>query len=268
MTQQIAIPSGKKVYFASDFHLGFPNVNESLLREKELIRWLNSIKSDAKALFLVGDLFDFWFEYRQVVPKGFVRFIGKLAELSDVGVEIHLFVGNHDLWMWDYFEKEFSAHIYREPTRFLFKFQDHQENIFVGHGDGLGPGDNGFKVLKKVFTSSLAKFCFRWLHPDLGVKLAHLWSNTRKTTAITEGFVPFNSETDYILSYVRDQLEIHLRNKEIFTSYIFGHRHHPIAYPLNASSTYYNLGDWFSPDFKNAYYLTISENEKIFQSFQ
>lgn len=268
MTHQINIPSGKKVYFASDFHLGFPNVDESISREKELIRWLGDIQLDAKALFLVGDLFDFWFEYKHVVPKGFVRFIGKLAELSDAGVEIHIFVGNHDLWMWDYFEKEFAAKIYREPSQFVLIFNNHQENIFVGHGDGLGPGDNGFKLLKKVFTSSLAQFCFRWLHPDLGVKLAHLWSNTRKTSAIADGFVPFNPETDYILTYVKETLKSHLQNKQNISAYIFGHRHHPIAFPLNVEATYYNLGDWFSPNFKNAYYLTISENEKKFQAFK
>lgn len=268
MTHQISIPAGKKVYFASDFHLGFPNVEESVWREKEIIQWLDSIKLDAKALFLVGDLFDFWFEYDQVVPKGFVRFIGKLADLSDAGIEIHIFVGNHDLWMWDYFEKEFSAKIYREPTSFVLHFQNHKETIFVGHGDGLGPGDYGFKALKKVFTSSIAQFCFRWLHPDLGVRLAHLWSNTRKTTAISSGLVPFDANTDYILTYVREKWKLHLQEKLKITSYIFGHRHHPIAYPLNGDSTYYNLGDWFSPNFKNAYYLSISENEKKFIPFK
>ncbi|MFM6948170.1 MAG: UDP-2,3-diacylglucosamine diphosphatase [Aquirufa sp.] len=268
MTHQITIPSGKKIYFASDFHLGFPNEGQSLLREKELILWLDSLKSDAKALFLVGDLFDFWFEYKEVVPKGFVRFIGKLAELSDSGIDIHIFVGNHDLWMWDYFEKEISAKIYREPCRFDLHFKDHLKTIFVGHGDGLGPGDYGFKALKKVFTSQLAQFCFSWLHPDLGVKLAHLWSNTRKTSAIMQGDVPFNAEKDFILTYVRDMLKIHLRDNLIVDFYIFGHRHHPIKYSLNDYSTYYNLGDWFSPNFKNAYYLTISENETTFQAFK
>ncbi|MHA8050252.1 UDP-2,3-diacylglucosamine diphosphatase [Aquirufa sp. ROCK-SH2] len=268
MTHQITIPSGKKIYFASDFHLGFPNVEQSLLREKELMLWLDAIKSDAKALFLVGDLFDFWFEYKEVVPKGFVRFIGKLAELSDAGIDIHIFVGNHDLWMWDYFEKEIAAKIYREPTQFDLHFDNHQETIFVGHGDGLGPGDYGFKALKKVFTSKLAQFCFSWLHPDLGVKLAHLWSNTRKTNAITEGFVPFDPETDYILTYVREKLNLHVAANTQVNAYIFGHRHHPIEFPLNGHSTYYNLGDWFSPDFKNAFYLTISENETNFQAFK
>jgi UDP-2,3-diacylglucosamine hydrolase len=267
MARHILISPGKKVYFASDFHLGFPNMDQSIQREKHLIQWLDDIKKDAQALFLVGDLFDFWFEYRQTVPKGFVRFIGKLAELSDLGVQIHIFVGNHDLWMRDYFQLELSAIIYREPCQVDLIFEGHTESIFVGHGDGLGPGDYGYKLLKKIFTSRIAQFCFRLLHPDVGVFLAHFWSNTRKTNAITEGEVPFDEQTDYILSYVRDQLVLHNNQNLIIKSYIFGHRHHPITYSLNQDSTYYNLGDWFTPNYKNAFYLTISENETILQPF-
>lgn len=268
MAKQIEILSGKKVYFASDFHLGFPNVDESLLREKELVKWLDSIKSDAQALFLVGDLFDFWFEYRQTIPKGFVRFLGKLAELSDSGIEIHIFVGNHDLWMWDYFEKEISAIIYREPCQIDLIFEKHTQSIYVGHGDGLGPGDYGYKLLKKVFTNPIAQWAFRCLHPDFGIKLAHLWSNTRKSNSIVEGEVPFDEKTDYILSFVRQRINEHSKDNIVISSYIFGHRHHPIVFKLNSSSQYYNLGDWFSPAYKNAFFLTITENETKLSKYE
>ena len=267
MDTQLIIPKGKKVYFASDFHLGFPNLEESIFREKELVKWLDLIKIDAHALFLVGDLFDFWFEYRQTIPKGFVRFIGKLAELSDRGIEIHIFVGNHDLWMRDYFQTELSAKIYREPCQMDLIFDEVSHLIYIGHGDGVGPGDYGYKFLKKIFTNPIAQFCFRLLHPDLGIKLAHYWSNTRKSNAIKDGVVAFDENTDFILAYVKTILKSHSENVRPIQSFIFGHRHHPIAFPLNGNATYYNLGDWFSPNFKNAYSLSISEYETKFQVY-
>ena len=162
------IPQGKKVYFSSDNHLGAPSWAESLPREKKFVRWLDEIKEDAAAIFLLGDLFDFWFEYKTVVPKGFVRVLGKLAEIRDSGIPIYFFVGNHDLWMRDYFEKELEIPVYHDPKEFTLN----DTRFFIGHGDGKGPGDKGYKRMKKVFTNSFAKWLFRWLHPDIGVRIA------------------------------------------------------------------------------------------------
>ena len=154
---QIDIPQGKKIYFASDNHLGAPNRELSLEREKKFVSWLDAVKRDAEVIFLLGDLFDFWFEYKHVVPKGFVRVLGKLAEISDSGIPIHYFVGNHDLWMRGYFEEELNIHVYHSPKEFTFN----NKLFFIGHGDGLGPGDKGYKRMKKVFTNRFSIWFFR-----------------------------------------------------------------------------------------------------------
>ena len=158
------LPKNKKIYFASDNHLGLPHSEASRVREKHFVSWLEEVRKDAAAIYLLGDLFDFWIEYKTVVPKGFVRVLGKLAELSDSGIPITFFTGNHDLWMRDYFQKELNITVHRQPitltigtTRFL-----------IGHGDGLGPGDKGYKLMKKLFTNPFSQWLFRWLHPDLG----------------------------------------------------------------------------------------------------
>jgi UDP-2,3-diacylglucosamine hydrolase len=265
--KQIQIPLGKKAYFASDFHLGFPSQEDSRVREKHLLAWLDLVEQDGSDLFLLGDLFDFWFEYSEVIPKGFVRFIGRLAHLSDQGVRIHIFVGNHDLWMADYFEREISAKIYREPTEFQFSTSEKSYRVLLGHGDGIGPGDYGYKFLKRIFTNPMARWFFKVLHPDLGIRLAHVWSNTRKSNTIQAGEVPFNPETDFILSYVRERYQQDAQQHLACDAYVFGHRHHPIEFALDGHSSYFNLGDWFSPQFKNAYYLTIDEKRIEFLHF-
>lgn len=266
--KQLIIPSGKQAYCISDMHLGFPDAQTSRARERVLTEWLSHISGDVSDLFLLGDIFDFWFEYKQVVPKGFVRFIGALAQLADQGVRLHIFVGNHDLWMRDYFEGELGAVIYSEPTEFEFQFEGKMIRVCMGHGDGMGPGDYGYKLLKKVFVNPIAQFLFRWLHPDLGVRLAHAWSGTRKTSAIKAGEVPFDPATDFILSAVRDRYAIDQRGNRLIAAYVFGHRHHPIALDLDAATTYYNLGDWFSPNYQNAYILKIEANGLDFVRFQ
>jgi UDP-2,3-diacylglucosamine hydrolase len=266
--KQLHIPSGKHVYCISDMHLGFPDAQASRERERILVAWLTSIRSDVSDLFLLGDVFDFWFEYKEVVPKGFVRFIGALAQLADQGVRLHIFVGNHDLWMRDYFEGELGATIYYEPTEFEFQFESTQHRLCMGHGDGMGPGDYGYKLLKKVFVNPIAQFLFGWLHPDLGVRLANAWSGTRKTSTIKAGEVPFDPATDYILAAVRDRYVEDQRENRGILAYVFGHRHHPIALELGEGASYYNLGDWFSPNFKNAYVLKIEEKGLDFVHFQ
>jgi UDP-2,3-diacylglucosamine hydrolase len=259
----INLTSGKKVYFASDFHLGFPDEKTSREREKALVSWLDQVQSDAQDLFLLGDLFDFWFEYKTAVPRGFVRFLGKLSALADQGINLHIFVGNHDLWMWDYLEREIGAKIYREPSDLTITSANASFQLHIGHGDGLGPGDTGYKILKKVFTNRLAQWLFGFLHPNVGISLANFWSSTRKESTMTKGEQAFDPHTDYILSYVRETAA----SKPSVMAFVFGHRHHPIAYPLPDGATYYNLGDWFNPQFKNAYFLQIDEHKIDFIHF-
>lgn len=231
----ISIPKGKKVYFASDNHLGAPNSKESLPREKRFVAWLDSIKKDAGAIFLMGDLFDFWFEYKTVVPKGFTRTLGKLAELSDSGIPITYFVGNHDLWMNGYFEEELGIPVHHAPRQYNIN----GKTFFIGHGDGLGPGDKGFKRMKKVFTNPVAKWFFRWLHPDLGVRLAqHLSINNRIISGEADAQY-LGEDKEWLVQYCKRKLE-----SQHVDYFIFGHRHLPLEINLADASIYTNLGDW------------------------
>ena len=163
----------EKIYFASDFHLGSPNLEESLKREKKIISWLNEIVIDAKKIYLLGDIFDFWFEYEKVVPKGFVRLLAKLADFVDKGIEIHFLVGNHDMWMRDYLEKEIGLKLHFKE----FIVEENNQLILIGHGDGLGKGDYKHKILKSLFTPKICKWLFSRLHPNFGIGLGQAWSN-------------------------------------------------------------------------------------------
>ena len=166
--KSINLPKGKNIYFTSDHHFGAPNPRASKPREERFVKWLDEIKNDAGVIFILGDLFDFWFEYKRVIPKGFTRVLGKLAELTDNGIEIHFFVGNHDLWMNDYFEEELNIKVHHNPKQ----FQLNESLFFIGHGDGLGPHDKGYKRMKKVFVNPFFQWLYRWLHPDIGVRFA------------------------------------------------------------------------------------------------
>jgi UDP-2,3-diacylglucosamine hydrolase len=227
----------KKIYFASDQHLGAPTSEKSKEREKKLVRWLDIVKEDAEAIFLLGDLFDFWFEYKTVVPKGFVRVLGKLAEIKDSGIPIYFFVGNHDLWMNDYFEKELGIPVYHEPKEFVFS----GKTFLIGHGDGLGPGDNGYKRMKKVFTNPFCKWLFRWLHPDLGVRLAQHFSVKNKLISGEEDVLYLGEEKENLIQYCKQVLAT-----KHYDYFVFGHRHLPMKLSLEKNSEYINLGDWIS----------------------
>ena len=161
-----------KIYFASDFHLGIPDYKSSLIREKKLVNWLDMISGNADEIFLMGDIFDFWFEYKTVVPKGFVRLLGKLAELTDSGIKIYIIKGNHDMWMYDYLPREVGINILDDKVI----LEEDGKKIFLAHGDGLGPGDTGYKLIKKVFTSAICQWLFARLHPNFGIGFAHFWS--------------------------------------------------------------------------------------------
>jgi UDP-2,3-diacylglucosamine hydrolase len=233
----VSLPEGKQAYFASDNHLGAPSLAESRPREIQFVAWLNSIKSDVGALFLLGDLFDFWFEYDTVIPKGFTRVLGKLAELSDAGVSIYFFTGNHDLWMNGYFEEELNIKVFHSPKEFLIG----DKHFFIGHGDGLGPSDKGYKRFKKVVSNPFFKWCFRWLHPDIGMRIAQYLSVKNKLISGDEDVKFEGEDSEWLVQYCRRKLET--THRDVF---IFGHRHMPLDISLNDQSKYYNLGDWIS----------------------
>jgi UDP-2,3-diacylglucosamine hydrolase len=288
----INLQKDKKIYFASDFHLGYPDHQTSLARERKVVAWLDSIKSDAQVVFLVGDIFDFWFEYKNVVPKGFVRLLGKLAELSDSGIEIIVFAGNHDIWMFDYFTKELGIKVYREFQEYEVRVQslefrvqsldpmkemsdtDNQEVIqknakistlnsklytfYVVHGDGLGPGDFGYKYLKKVFESKLSQWAFGWIHPHAGISLATWWSGSRKDEERIKRELQFRGDNEWLWSFAKEQEAIKHRD-----FYIFGHRHLLLDLPVNENSRYINLGQWAYDD-ENSYHFAVFDGVELF----
>lgn len=223
-----------RIYFASDLHLGVPNREKSLEREKLFVKWLDEIKKDATAIFLVGDVFDFWFEYKKAVPKGYVRLLGKLADIRDAGIDIHFFTGNHDMWVFDYLEKEIDLKIYREPQEFIFN----NKTFFIGHGDGLGPKDKGYKFLKKIFSNKLCQWLFARIHPNLGISIAEYWS---KKSRIANGQKDetFHGDNEWLTQFCKETL----KTKKV-DYFIFGHRHLPLEIDLGNDSHYINLGEW------------------------
>jgi len=224
-----------KIFFASDQHFGAPSPAKSKEREVLFVKWLDEIKNEATALFLLGDLFDFWFEYKKVVPKGFVRVLGKLAELQDNGVAIHFFIGNHDLWMKGYFEKELGIKVYKEPTEFTFN----NKAFLIGHGDGLGPGDKGYKFLKKIFTNPIANWLFQWMHPNIGMGFAEYLSLKNKLISGDEDIKFLGEDKEDLILYIKA-----IQEKTPHDYYIFGHRHLPLEIPILPQSKYFNTGDW------------------------
>ena len=226
------LPINKKIYFASDNHLGLPNGEESRVREKYFVDWLEEVRKDAAAIYLLGDLFDFWFEYKTVVPKGFVRVMGKLAEITDAGIPVVFFVGNHDLWVRDYFQKELGITVHHQPIALTAG----AKQFFIGHGDGLGPGDKGYKRMKKVFTNPFSKWIFRWIHPDLGVRLGQYLSQKNKLISGQEDIQFKGEDKEWLVAYSKKKLE-----KQHVDFFIFGHRHLPLEIQLNEKSKYINL---------------------------
>jgi len=231
----------KNIYFASDFHFGIPDHASSQEREKRFVKWLDTIKDDAAHIFLMGDLFDFWFEYKTVVPKGFVRLLGKLAEITDAGIPVSLFRGNHDVWAFDYFEKELNIKLYREPQIMDLG----GKKFYLAHGDGLGPGDHGYKFLKKVFACRFNQWLFKWLHPDLGARLGLYFSmRSRLANVAKEGKKDSsnNIEDEMLFHYSKDMVKKH----PDVDYFIFGHRHLPTEVDLNDKSRLIILGDWIT----------------------
>jgi UDP-2,3-diacylglucosamine hydrolase len=229
------LAASKKVYFLSDFHLGAPDEKASRVREAQIVQFLQTARQDAAAIFIVGDIFDFWFEYKEVVPKGFVRLLGCLASINDAGIPIHIFTGNHDLWMQDYLTKEIGASVYFSAKEFTFS----GKQFFVAHGDGLGPGDEGYKFLKKIFTNPICKFLFRWMHPDLGIKLANFFSSQSRIKTGSSDEIFLGEDKEWLIIYSK---ELSQTNKANY--FIFGHRHYALDLKISDNARYINLGDW------------------------
>ena len=232
----IKLNKGKSIYFSSDNHLGAPNFSESIIREKLFVSWLDIIKKDAQVIFLLGDLFDFWFEYYNSVPKGFTRVLGKLAELSDSGIKIYFFVGNHDYWTRDYFTKEIGMEVIKKPT----EFKINNKLFFIGHGDGLGPGDFKYKFLKRIFRNPLFIFLFRINYPWFGIPLGNFFS--RKNKILSGNNIKFISKENEIL-YHFCKKKLNVKHYDFF---VFGHRHLPLKIELGNNSYYFNTGDWIN----------------------
>lgn len=244
----------KKIFFLSDFHLGAPDAATSLAREKRIIAFLNEIKDKAEQIFIMGDLFDFWFEYKMVVPKGYVRILGKLAEITDSGVPIHFFVGNHDMWMNDYFQKELNIPVYYEPVAFEFN----GKQFLLGHGDGLGPGDHGYKFIKKIFRNNIAKTFFGLLPTRIGIGIANYFSRKSRAQTGQKDEVFVGEDQEWLVAYCKEEL-----TKKQYDYFVFGHRHLPLDIKLNNNSRYINLGDWI----KYNSYAVFDGNELTLQYF-
>jgi UDP-2,3-diacylglucosamine hydrolase len=227
----------KKIYFASDFHLGAPNYEESRVREDKIIAWLDAIRSDVAELYLVGDLFDFWFEHKYTIPKGFIRLQGKIAEFTDAGINVHVFTGNHDMWMFNYLPKELGIILHREPiSRTL-----NGKKFLIGHGDGLGPGDKSYKFLKKVFANKFCQWAFARLHPNFSFWLATKSSQKSRLHTALDDEKYLGDDNEWLAIYCKDRLKT-----EHFDYFIFGHRHFPINISVGQSSKYINLGEWIN----------------------
>ncbi len=232
----------QKIYFASDFHLGIPDHDSSLVREKKLVAWLDMARADAAEIFLMGDLFDFWFEYKTAIPRGYARLLGKLAEITDSGIPVHLFRGNHDMWAFDYLTRELNVQLHRDP-----EFREFNgKHFYLAHGDGLGPGDNGYKFIKKVFANSFNQWLFRQLHPDLGIRLALFWSRKSRSANIEKE----KREHDINLKLIRERITVHstalLEQHPELDFLIYGHYHSPLDTSLTGGARQLVLGDWIT----------------------
>jgi UDP-2,3-diacylglucosamine hydrolase len=229
--------SNSMIYFLSDFHLGVPDAKTSRDREMRIIKWLDWASKDAAEIYLLGDVFDFWFEYRHAVPKGYTRLLGKLASLADQGIKLHYFSGNHDMWVFDYFPSEIGCVIYKEPIVRIIN----GKKFYIGHGDGLGPGDHGYKFIKKVFANPICQWLFKWIHPDLGIPLANFFSKRSRIATGDSDEKYLGDDQEWLVQYCKS-----LQKNDTFDFMIFGHRHLPIDMIIDGRGRYINLGEWIN----------------------
>jgi len=217
-----------KYYFAADIHLGSP-MGDTREREQKFVLWLDKIKTDATEIFLLGDIFDFWCEYKKVVPRGFVRTLGKLAEITDSGIPVHFFIGNHDLWLTDYLQNEVGLIVHTKSLEIALG----EKYFYLAHGDYV---DKTY-FFRRVFANKFLQLCFRAIHPRWGVALAHKWSKCSHKSQVTS----FNEEQEFSVRFARQ-----FNRTNAINHFIFGHRHTPIQYSLNEQSQLTILGDWFN----------------------
>jgi UDP-2,3-diacylglucosamine hydrolase len=223
-----------KIYFASDFHLGLPAGSVPVEREKKVVKWLNSVAGDAKEIYLLGDIFDFWWEYKLVVPKGFTRFFGAVSEITDSGIPVHFFTGNHDMWVGNYFSDECGMTIHTSPITAKFD----GKRFHLAHGEGLGTKSTGYKLLLSIFRNKPLQVMYSALHPSIGVGIGHRWSlNSRLGKGISTEFL--GEEKEDLITYARTILE-----NEKIDYFIFGHRHLAMKYNLLPETEIVFLGDW------------------------
>ncbi|MCD7971880.1 MAG: UDP-2,3-diacylglucosamine diphosphatase [Candidatus Azobacteroides sp.] len=224
----------KKIYFASDAHLGAKTIKHPREHELKIVRWLESIKKDAFALYLMGDMLDFWFEYKKVVPRGFTRFFGKLAELSDAGVEVHWFIGNHDMWIFDYIPEEMGVFVHRKPEIITLS----GKKFFLAHGDGLTDKSLSFRFIRSVFHNKICQWLFSGIHPRWTIGLAHAWSRYSRESSEHNGYM--GEENEYLVTYSKNYLKTH----PDIQYFVFGHRHIVLDLKIAADSRVIILGDW------------------------
>lgn len=225
-----------KTYFISDVHLGAPALNNNQQREKLLVQWLDTIKEDAQELFLLGDIFDFWFEYKKVIPRGFTRVLGRIADLTDSGVKVHFFTGNHDLWVFDYLPAETGVILHK--NEFITHIGD--KKFFLAHGDGLDPNDKGYNFLKKIFSNQTAQWVFGRLHPNFAFHMAHTWSKSSRLNKTSEK-EEFKVKNESMYKFA----EIFLKQEKI-DYFIFGHRHKMENIEMENQARFILLGDWIT----------------------
>lgn len=240
MTNTLNIEEGKKVYFASDAHFGLELFTTPIEAQKRFCAWMDNIKPDCGALFLVGDMFDYWFEYRTVVPKGFVRFMAKVAEFTDCGIPVYIFYGNHDMWMLDYLKDECGCTIV--PDEWYGDILG--KRFYIEHGDGCGDPSLSFFLMRKFFRSKVAQWFFRWIHPDLTMWFGYLWSNKnrkRKKDSKEKDFL--GEDKEFQIQWAKKHFSVH----PDVDYYVFGHRHIEKTLTLhgeNKDAYLAILGEW------------------------
>jgi UDP-2,3-diacylglucosamine hydrolase len=242
----------KKTYFLSDFHLGVSARTDSRTREQQIVRFLDSIAADAAAIYIIGDVFEFWFEYQSAVPKGFVRLFGKLATLRDAGIPIYHFKGNHDMWEFGYLESELGLTTF--PNSVVHKING--KTFFIAHGDGLGPGDTGYKILKKIFRNPICQWLFARIHPNFGIALARYCSAKSRDAQPESENGWLGDDKEWLVAYANRKLD-----SVAADFFVFGHRHLPIDYMLkNKKSRYINTGEWL---WHNSYAVFDGQDMKV-----
>lgn len=242
----------KNVYFLSDAHLGSRAIRHQRTQERRLVNFLESIKEKAAAIYLLGDMFDFWYEYKTVVPRGYTRFLGKLSELTDAGVEIHYFVGNHDLWMGDYLERECGVILHHAPAAI-----DLYGRIFyLAHGDGLGTKDRSFLFLRKVFRNKLCQRLFSALHPRWGMTFGLEWAKKSRLKRVDGKELEYMGEDkEELVQYAKE----YLKNHPEINAFVFGHRHIELHIRIAPQTDLFILGDWITE-----YTYAVFDGEKMF----